>query len=111
MLLGYSSGAHALLTSTLFAKTPTRAAIVGTDGTDRDRRRLLPAELVHADPARRASRAASSVPHTGGGLRHQADEVARCLREGLTESPVMPLDESVAIMSTMDDVRAGAAAS
>jgi hypothetical protein len=32
--------------------------------------------------------------------------VARCLREGLLESPVMPLDESISIMATMDAVRA-----
>ena len=35
---------------------------------------------------------------------HQADEVARCMREGLLESPLMPLDESVSIMQTMDTV-------
>jgi hypothetical protein len=37
-------------------------------------------------------------------LWHEADEVARCLRDGLLESPVMPLDETVAIMETMDAV-------
>ena len=29
----------------------------------------------------------------------------RCVRLGRTESLVMPLDESVAIMATMDEVR------
>jgi hypothetical protein len=43
-------------------------------------------------------------PHRGRGLHHEADEVARCLREGLLESPLMPLDESVSIMETMDAV-------
>ncbi len=45
-------------------------------------------------------------PHEGNGLRHQADEVARCLREGLRESPLMTLDETVSIMETMDAVSA-----
>jgi hypothetical protein len=31
-------------------------------------------------------------------------EVARCLEEGLLESAVMPLDESLAIMETLDEV-------
>ena len=31
ILLGYASGAHAVLTCTLRAKSPTRAAIVGTE--------------------------------------------------------------------------------
>jgi hypothetical protein len=29
----------------------------------------------------------------------------RCLRAGQTESPVMPLDESVEIIRTMDEIR------
>jgi hypothetical protein len=33
-------------------------------------------------------------------------EVARCMRAGRTESPLMPLDESIAIMRTLDSVRA-----
>jgi len=46
------------------------------------------------------------VPVLGNGYAHQAIEVARCLREGHAESPVMPLDESVAIMRALDDIRA-----
>ena len=49
-------------------------------------------------------------PPAEGGLRHEADEVARCLAEGLLESPLMPLDETVAIMRTMDEVSRSAAA-
>jgi hypothetical protein len=49
-------------------------------------------------------------PHLGRGLWHEADEVARCLKEGLLESPLMPLDESVSIMETMDTVLAQAGA-
>jgi hypothetical protein len=30
----------------------------------------------------------------------------RCLREGAKESPVMPLDESLAIIETIDAIRA-----
>ena len=106
MLFCYASGAHALLTSTLFAKTPTRAAIVGTDARieiDGDFYRPSSFTLI----AREGEPRRFEVPHTGGGLRHQADEVARCLRGGHLESPVMPLDESVSIMATMDQVRAG----
>jgi hypothetical protein len=42
----------------------------------------------------------------GEGLRFQAAEVHRCLRAGLTESPVMPLDETLALAGTLDDIRA-----
>ena len=44
-------------------------------------------------------------PRIGQGLRYQAAEVGRCLREGRLESDVMPLDETLSIMATMDEVR------
>ena len=46
------------------------------------------------------------IRHEGRGLRHQTDEVARCLAAGLIESPVMSHDETIAIMETMDSVLA-----
>jgi hypothetical protein len=46
--------------------------------------------------------------HEGRGLRHQADEVARRLAAGDTESPLMALDETISIMQTMDTVLAQA---
>ncbi len=44
-------------------------------------------------------------PIIGNALNYEAEEVMRCLREGLKESPYMPLDESVRIMEIMDKVR------
>ncbi|WNS41347.1 Gfo/Idh/MocA family oxidoreductase [Paenibacillus sp. MMS20-IR301] len=43
---------------------------------------------------------------TSVGYAFEAEEVGRCLQEGLTESPVMTLDESVALMKLLDGVRA-----
>jgi len=45
------------------------------------------------------------LPCTGHGYHYEAAEVVRCLREGRSESPVMPLDESLAIVETLDAVR------
>jgi hypothetical protein len=42
----------------------------------------------------------------GEGLRFQAEEVHRCLRAGLVESPLMPLDETLSLAGTLDAVRA-----
>lgn len=39
------------------------------------------------------------------GLRYEAAEVARCVAEGRTESPLMSLDETVRVMDLMDEVR------
>jgi predicted dehydrogenase len=107
MLFSYASGAQALLTCTLFALSPTRAAIVGTAARielDTDFYRPTGFTLI----TREGERTRFEPPHEGGGLRHQADEVARCVREGLIESPLMGLDETVTIMETMDTVLATA---
>lgn len=42
---------------------------------------------------------------TGTGRQYQALEVERCIREGLHESPLMPLQESVRIMQYIEDIR------
>ena len=44
-------------------------------------------------------------PLVGLGFHYEQREVGRCLREGLTESPTMPLDESLQIMRTLDRAR------
>jgi len=46
------------------------------------------------------------VPYDGNGYNCQAAEVMTCLREGKTESDVMPLDETLSIMKTADAIRA-----
>ena len=45
------------------------------------------------------------IPKRGNGLNYEAAEVMRCLREGKTESPVMPLDETLSLMRIMDELR------
>jgi predicted dehydrogenase len=41
----------------------------------------------------------------GNGYAHEAIEVADCLRSGARESALMPLEESIAVMETVDAVR------
>src|SRR6201991_4413980 len=107
MLFGYDTGAHAVLTCTLRAKSPTRAAIVGTDARiEIDGDFYAPAAVTLIPREGEPTRVPSN--HEGRGLRHQADEVARRLAAGDLESPLMPLDETIEIMQTMDQVVAQA---
>jgi hypothetical protein len=46
-----------------------------------------------------------SEPMRGRGYAHEALEVVRCLRRGETESPLVPLDETVTMMRLMDTIR------
>jgi predicted dehydrogenase len=109
MLFSYPSGAQAVLSCTVCAKSPTRGAIVGTVG-----RIEIDGDDFYAPNSftffpRVGQPTCFDIPHEGHGLRHEADEVARCLRDGLLESPLLTLDETVSIMETLDAVRASAA--
>ncbi|HEX3788571.1 MAG TPA: Gfo/Idh/MocA family oxidoreductase [Pseudonocardiaceae bacterium] len=105
MLLGYAGGAQAVLSCTLRAKTATRASIVGTEARiELDGDFYAPTSVTLIPREGAPTRIESD--HDGRGLRHQADEVARRLAAGDLESPLMPLDESVSIMETMDTVLA-----
>jgi predicted dehydrogenase len=105
MVFGYESGAQALISCTSLAKTPTAGVIVGSEA-----RIEIESEFYRPTNfsvvLRSGERTHHKVPHEGWGLRHQCDEVARCLAAGLLESEVMPLDESITIMATMDEVLA-----
>jgi predicted dehydrogenase len=105
MVFGYATGAQAVLTCTLRAKSPTRASIVGTDARiEIDGDFYAPATVTLLPREGQPTQIKST--HPGRGLHHQADEVARRLAAGDLESPLMPLDESITIMETMDAVQA-----
>jgi predicted dehydrogenase len=107
MLFGFASGAQAVLTSTSSARTPIRAAIVGTEARiEIDSMFYAPSSFTLIGRDGHATR--FEPPYVGNGLHYEADEVARCLEIGLLESPLMPLDETIAIMDTMDTVLAQA---
>jgi predicted dehydrogenase len=105
ILLGYDSGAIALLHCGLTAETPQTATVTGTRG-----RIEIPATFYK--PTTMTLRRPGAEPETfrvdlkGNGFTFEAEEVARCLREGLLESPHLPLDETVAISRALDAIAA-----
>lgn len=112
-VLTYAEGAHAVLTCTAGAATPMRAWIAGTAGRiEIDRPWYGPTAVTYTRSEGRRDGAARRFDSPPGiatdlakGMRYEALEVARCLHAGLLESPVMPLDETVAILGTLDEVR------
>ncbi len=104
-ILRYGSGAHAVVTTSLAAASNNPAAIYGTEA------RLELDGWFYTPTSFRVTAHDGTVlesyepPSGGRGMEHEAIEVGRCLDEGLTESPVMPLDETLAVMATMDEIR------
>ena len=104
MVLRDDAGRHAVLTTTLAAATTARGAIIGTDARiEIDSQFFRSKGFVVIDRDGTPERV--ERPFEGNGLRFEAAEVGRCLREGLTESPLLPLDETVSILGTMDEIR------
>jgi predicted dehydrogenase len=107
-ILAYPDGVQGIATCTLWARTPRRAWIAGTQGIiDVDPDFYAPTSFTllreGAEPER--FERSDELAGEGKGLRYEAAEVARCVREGLLESPGMPLDETVEIMRTFDEIR------
>ncbi len=105
MIFGYDGGAQAYLNTTTAAKTPTTATISGTKARiEVDGDFYAPSSFTFVERAGESRRYEFATQ--GRGLHYEAAEVARCLREGLRESPLMPLDETISIMQTMESVLA-----
>jgi len=104
MIFAYENGAHALLTTTLEVRTPCTARVVGTKG-------VIEIDSPFYNPTSmrliRNGRDPENFPknYIGHGLREQAVEFGRLLESGALESDLMPLDDSQAIMETMDQIR------
>ncbi|BFV59133.1 Gfo/Idh/MocA family oxidoreductase [Kitasatospora sp. CMC57] len=105
MVLSHPGGALSLLSCSLVADYGQRASVHGTTG-----RIELPADFFHAggfvlhqDGKPAEEYVIDRGP--GNGLGLEATEVVRCLRAGLTESPLVPLDGTLAVMRTLDAVR------
>jgi predicted dehydrogenase len=104
-ILGYAGGRLGIISTGVRTTTPQETWIMGTEGMIHlpapfwrvKRARLLPAggKPVEAD-----------LPFAGNGYNCEAEEVQRCAREGRIESEIMPLDESLVIMETLDRIRA-----
>lgn len=105
MLLSWESGALASLHCSLVGGTSTSASVTGSEG-----RIDIPYGFFHADRFvlhrdGRDPEEFTAADATRAGLKHEAVEVMRCLRAGETESPLVPLDGTLAVMRTLDAVR------
>lgn len=102
--LEYDNGVLANFSISFQAPSPREATI---RGTKRYLRLHEPLHRLHQITigSLNGKEKTTTFPYTGKGFHYQATEVVNCLRAGKTESDIMPLDESVEIMETMDELR------
>jgi len=96
-------GALATVTTTMLAKPRNDAVITGTEGRVEIAPDFFSPSTLTVYPVDGAHRTID--PPAGSGFEYQAAEAARCIRAGLTESPVLPWEETLAVLRTMDQVR------
>jgi predicted dehydrogenase len=104
-VLATTSGAQAVLNTTVFANTPTTGSICGTAATlaiDGPFYQPGPMTLTSVQ-GDRLTYDEPTIAHEG--LFFEAAEAARCIGDGRTESPLRPVEDSVATLRVMDEIR------
>ncbi|QDT08800.1 Gfo/Idh/MocA family protein [Planctomycetes bacterium K23_9] len=76
----------------------TRSGNLGLFNAKQKARRILSAVKRRCWPPYRTIH----VGYRGNGYQYQASEAMKCLQDGLVESSIMPLDQSVAVLRTID---------
>lgn len=106
-VLSWESGALATVHCSLTGGTPVAASVTGSAGRiDVPDGFFFPERFVlHRDGRDPEEFTADPADGPRDSLRHEAAEVMRALRAGETESPLVPLDGSLAVMRTLDTIR------
>jgi predicted dehydrogenase len=104
-IFSYDNGLQVVWQASFRADAGRGLTLAGPDGrlrNDRDWWKGTPFTWIPVEGDRQT---VGEMPD-GNGYQFEIAHVGNCLRDGRTESPVMPLDESVAIMDTLDALRA-----
>lgn len=101
--LRYANGAIANISWTQVAWSDSTASVAGPEG------RIEVASQMHMPPTFAHIRGwethTYADPILGRGYAHEIVEASECVRAGRTESDLLPLDDTVAIMGLMDRMR------
>lgn len=101
---GYADGRAGQIYCSANSESPYAALVSGTAGWIRFEGRMHhPTALtVHTADG---DRAIAAPPLEGNGFGWEIAEVERCLRTGATESRLVPLEDTVAILQVLDEAR------
>jgi dihydrodiol dehydrogenase / D-xylose 1-dehydrogenase (NADP) len=101
-ILDYSGGRRADLAASFGEHRPREATVTGSSGIIRMPHFSGTDQLI----VTRIGQSPETIHCDAPGFEHEIRETHRCLRDGLTESTEMPLDETLETMRTMDALRA-----
>lgn len=106
-LLSWENGAVASVHCSIVGGTATSASVTGSEGRiDIPYGFFFPDRFVLHREGRDAEEfTADPADGARNSLKHEAAEAMRALRAGETESPLVPLDGTLAVMRTLDAIR------
>jgi predicted dehydrogenase len=102
--LRHRGGGISVCSCSLQARTPCELTVSGERGHIRMNTMFHRAQSITVALDDGTSRTIDT-PYIGNGYVHEAIEAQRCFAAGLLESPGMTLDETLALMGVMDEVR------
>jgi len=103
--LSYAGDAHAELFTTMLAETAQTGTVAGSLArVELGPKSFTPTSVTFVAGEQRLTWDDNRIQGHAG-LCFQAAAVARYVTEGLTESPLLPLDETIATLETADEVR------
>ncbi|GFG30314.1 hypothetical protein Cfor_01562 [Coptotermes formosanus] len=107
--LKYKGGKTATVCTHSRVKLPNEAFIVGTKGTIKILEPFwCPTSIITPEKTQEFILPTASKPfnfNNSAGLRYEAMEVRRCLKQGLLESPKISHEESLALAQLEDEIR------
>jgi predicted dehydrogenase len=106
--LRHANGRRSQGLCSLLATTACHATVLGTQGRIDVEPPFYAAQRLRVVRGTQEDSPVEFVARPWRGNRYvaQVEEVQRCLRAGLSESPAMPLDETIALVGWMDEMRA-----
>lgn len=103
VLLKYSDGAIADISSAILLRKPNEGYVYGTKGYAYLRRFYAPQEIeLHLNDG--TSRTIS-VPYRGNGFEEQITHFSECVSRGFTKSPIVTPEQTLYITKQMDTIR------
>ena len=102
--LKHAGGAMSVCSCSFLARTPGELTVSGSRGHIRMNTMFHRARSITVALDDGSTRTIET-PYLGNGYVHEAIEAQRCFLAGLTESPVMTHDETLALMAVMDEIR------
>ena len=104
-ILKYQNGAHAMLHSSIRCETGQDAYITGTKGSLYIHKQCWKPQKITIQWHNSPRKEEIEMPFIGNGFNYEAEHFGDLILEGKKDSQIMPIEEPLSILKTMDQMR------